>query len=205
MTIVTHALTLGASQRVAYIVDDAVDEAARAALYEGLVGLPFGFTDYDRPDTKHVRHLVHNFPRSGRHKFARALATLERMAKTLLRSRGHAVGERSRAYANFNLFGDYQFAHPDGDEWTALLFANDRWEDDWGGELLLYDEPTSASLAWAVPPRPGRLVVFDGLILHRGGVPSKHCLVPRVTVALKLKRPSTAPRKGAPKPSRSRG
>jgi hypothetical protein len=69
----------------------------------------------------------------------------------------------------------------------VVYFANSRWESDWSGELHFYgDDP---DLSVAIQPRPGRMVIFDGLLPHRAGVPSKLCLDPRITVALKFKRP----------------
>jgi hypothetical protein len=40
--------------------------------------------------------------------------------------------------------------------WSAALYVHDRWEEGWGGELVLRGRP-----ARAVPPLPGRLAVFD--------------------------------------------
>lgn len=37
--------------------------------------------------------------------------------------------------------------------WSAALYVHPEWEDGWGGELLLPGR--------AIPPLPGRLVVFD--------------------------------------------
>jgi hypothetical protein len=42
-----------------------------------------------------------------------------------------------------------------------------------------------------VAPRPGRLVIFDGALVHRVGVPSRECYVPRITVAFKFARART--------------
>src|SRR5262249_25479480 len=104
-----------------------------------------------------------------------------------LRSNGAHVGHVKRPYVNLNCYGDIQFAHEDGDEWTALAFVNEKWEDDWGGELLIYDAPAKR-LAYAIIPTPGRMVIFDGLLTHRGGVPSKLTTEPRITLAIKIAR-----------------
>ena len=100
---------------------------------------------------------------------------------------GIASGPLHRIYANLNMFGDYQFAHRDGDGFTALLFANPKWDEDWGGEIIFYSHDTSP-VDHAIRPRPGRMVLFDGHIRHRGGVPSKFCHEPRITLAIKFQR-----------------
>jgi SM-20-related protein len=93
--------------------------------------------------------------------------------------------ELYRAYCNRLRFGDVAFEHADSrtPSVTALYFANARWNDDWGGETMFYgvrDEPTVA-----VAPRAGRLVVFEGQLGHRGGVPSRLCREDRLSVAVK--------------------
>ncbi len=62
--------------------------------------------------------------------------TVAELAREFLCDRGIAVGQIYRIYLNVNLFGDFQFAHTDGNGWTALLFANKRWDEDWGGEIV---------------------------------------------------------------------
>src|SRR6266705_2037140 len=93
------------------------------------------------------------------------------IVQELAETHGLKVKTVPRVYANFNLHGDYQFAHEDGDVWTTLVFVNGSWNEDWGGELLLYDgkfEPsTDRGFAYAITPRPGRMVIFDGRIKHR--------------------------------------
>ena len=67
---------------------------------------------------------------------------------------------------------------------TALYFANPEWQDDWQGETVFYDR--AGEPFHAVAPKPGRVLVFDGGIVHRGGVPSRKCFEPRLSVAFKF-------------------
>lgn len=93
--------------------------------------------------------------------------------------------ELYRAYCNRMRFGDVSFEHADSrtPSITALYFANARWDDDWGGETLFYGVRDEATVA--VAPRPGRLVLFDGRLGHKGGVPSRLCTADRFSVAVK--------------------
>ncbi len=199
----TTELEIGPKKRKVYVIDDIIEEKARPSVFMMMRNLPYHFSDFDRSDTKAVRHLVHYFERA-QYKEHAVLRSMTVAARDFLGSRGHRVHGVERIYANFNLYGDYQFAHTDGDVWTALVFMNAEWKSDFGGELMLYDDDAPRAPAWAIQPEPGRMVIFDGQILHRGGVPSKYCLDPRISLAVKLlpgSASSTAPKKTAPKKS----
>ncbi|WP_052107932.1 2OG-Fe(II) oxygenase [Aerolutibacter daejeonensis] len=95
-----------------------------------------------------------------------------------------------RAYTNVASYGDMLFTHTDclpgmGDL-TALWYICDEWDIEWGGETVFYDQ--QGELAAAVRPRPGRLAVFDGAILHAGRPPNRICYKPRYTFAIKFER-----------------
>ena len=62
--------------------------------------------------------------------------------------------------------------------------ANLIWQADWGGETIFYNDDEDAVLA--VSPKPGRLVVARGAILHRANVPTRSCYEERLTMAYKL-------------------
>jgi len=93
-----------------------------------------------------------------------------------------------RAYVNSAVYGDSYYIHRDSPEGssnvTVLYYANLIWEPDWGGETIFYKDDNDAVLA--VSPRPGRLVVSRGAILHRGTVPTQDCHEARLTIAYKL-------------------
>jgi hypothetical protein len=165
-----------------------LDGQIRPALFDQVEGtfgsLPYILHDTDRPDTAHARHLVHRFADGGATN--RVVAFVEERARHALQRLGLSAGPLQRAYVNLTLHGDHQYAHVDGDEWTALLFLCREWHTDWGGELLFYPNDGPAGLAVGVEPRPGRLVLFDGQLLHRGGCPTRRCDGPRMTLAVKL-------------------
>lgn len=183
---VSYRTEIGAAKRRLYILEDVIDAGALEPVHVHFRSLTYGFCDSDRSDTSHVRHLAHLFDPCEWDEEP-ILRILTDTAREFLEQEGQRTSAIQRIYANFNLFGDYQFAHDDGDCWTALVFMNSTWHEDWGGELLVYDDDTSMP-ALAIPPRPGRMVLFDGQLVHRGGVPSKHCLDARITLAIKLDR-----------------
>ena len=177
-------LSIGQQNKRAFLIDQFVDAANQDALHEHFKKLPYRFIDYDRDDTEFLKHLVHYFSEED-YQSDPFIAQLLARAGEFLNAHGIATQGVERIYANFNLFGDFQLAHADGDVWTALMFVNARWNADWGGDFLLYEEGADP-IALAIPPKPGRMVIFDGTILHRGGVPSKFCLDARISLAIKF-------------------
>lgn len=166
-----------------FVVDDRIEPRASRMLYEDFTRLPYAFTDTDRDPTSPVRHLIHRFDSPSEPLVAPVVELTTSLVEHDLRLRHRGL---ERVYANFNLFGDFQLAHDDGRCWTVLVYVAAKWEEDWGGETLFY--PPKAKWAIAVPPKPGRIVAFDGTLEHRGGVPSKYCLGPRITLAVKYTR-----------------
>jgi hypothetical protein len=96
-------------------------------------------------------------------------------------------GERfrpERAYVNHSVYGDAYFMHRDLSAVTVLYYANLVWEPDWGGETIYFDDNNDARVV--ISPRPGRVLVSRGAILHRANVPTRDCQEERLTIALKL-------------------
>lgn len=178
-------LPVGSPPRRLLIVDNFLAADAVPAVFGRLRRLSYALVDTDREDTQEFKHFKHDFVTGAGGD--PVIALLAEAARELLRREGVRCGPVDRIYANLNLFGDFQFAHEDGDGWTALLFANAEWREDWGGEFFAYPGEGSA-FHYAIVPRPGRMVVFDGLIRHRGGVPSKFCHEPRISLAIKFER-----------------
>lgn len=166
-------------------------------VYDGLLSRPdllaltklfdegaFTRTEWARPDTAAVLHWVMNIP----HEASMRLPTYE---PTLL-ALGEFAGRpfRSyRSYCNHSAYGDMLFTHTDSQpgsatEYTALWYIAPEWDVEWGGETLLFNKERDAEVA--VSPKPGRLLIFDGSILHAGRPPNRNCYAPRYTLAYKL-------------------
>jgi len=184
----TLTAELTVAGRKVYVLDDVLVARVRSDVYSQMRDLPYRFADVDSDRTAFARHLVHDIDDAERMRLP-FVDAIHEMARRFLERRGHEAGPLERVYANFNLFGDYQFRHYDGRVWSVLTFLNDEWSSDWAGELLYYDEHNPRAPVWGIVPEPGRTVIFDGLILHRGGVPSKYHGGPRISLAIKLVKP----------------
>lgn len=188
LPIQVRELAVGTAARRAFIVDNLIEPAGLETLHVLYRNMDYRFADVDREDTGFSRHLVCYFDED-EYETNPAVALLLAPAKAFLKDYQLAYTCIERIYANFNLFGDFQFAHPDGDVWTALFFINSVWNEDWGGELMLYEDGCQP-IALSIAPKPGRMVLFDGEILHRGGTPSKYCLDARISLAIKFSKAS---------------
>ena len=92
-----------------------------------------------------------------------------------------------RAYINRFESSDHPSTHRDAGigepHVTALVYANEQWQRDWGGETMFYTE--EHEVVQAVRPRPGRVVLFSGGIMHSARPPLPRVPVARYTIALK--------------------
>jgi hypothetical protein len=178
-------LALGDPPRRLLIVDNLLEPDAAEAVFDHVRPLGYTLNDSDRQDTDQYRHFKHDFEIGAEGGDTLMLLLADR-AREVMASRGIECGPIYRIYANLNMFGDFQFAHHDGDCWTALLFANPRWHEDWGGEFIAYSG--GLPYDYAIRPKAGRMLIFDGSLQHRGGAPSKFCHGPRISIAIKFDR-----------------
>jgi len=181
---VTHLVTrresIGNKQLI--VLDNLFPQEDVGAVFDFLRKMPFRLNDIDTAATAHVRHWKADLPvpmaRSSP-VFGKCIELAHELIpypKTLT---------LQRVYANLNLHGDIQFEHIDCREGvTALYFANAEWDAKWMGETVFCDDNWEPKHLVAI--RPGRLALFHGNIPHRGGVPSRECYLPRITVAFKF-------------------
>ena len=174
-----------------FIIDDLFDKSIVQMLHETFIRLPFTQSDFDTEDTMHVRHWKFDFQPDGFGLNPVLRTWHQRVTATAAELVGVLSLPIRRIYCNSVGYGDHQHMHfDDKDGTTALYFANAQWIEDWQGETVFYDRAEEA--CQVVAPRPGRLVVFSSECLHRGGVPSRTCPVPRLTVAFKFAPACTA-------------
>ena len=169
------------------VFDDLLPAMDLAVLGESLKVGHFSKTEFARQETFQYKHWVCEI---GLDQIRRM--SLYRAALTMV-ERYFPKGKYScfRSYCNLANYGDMLMIHRDCDPAkrnvvTALWYVCHRWEPDWGGETLFFNENGDAE--FVVTPKPGRLVVFDGAIQHVGRPPNRICYEPRFTLALKFLR-----------------
>ena len=75
-----------------------------------------------------------------------------------------------RVYASANPYGTVHESHKDYEidsngGITVMYYLNDNWDLSLGGETVFYDT-NNYDIQKSVIPKPGRVVIFDGLIEH---------------------------------------
>ncbi len=171
--------------REVFVFDGLVTVEEVTRYFTAISQAAFTRTESARADAAEYRHWVCEMP-------------LENLPRTSLwQATERAVaelrpGERYlpyRVYTNFASQGDLLRTHVDAPpaarELTALWYLCDRWDREWGGETLFYDAAGDAR--FAVSPKPGRLLMFDGAIRHAGKPPNRNCPIGRYTFAIKLR------------------
>lgn len=172
-----------AGRRVA-AVDGLLSQAQAQQLHQVLSRSSYTRTEIARPETAEYRHWATEIKTEVCRQmpiFSPTVAALARFAE------GRSF-RLYRSYVNVAHFGDMLFSHtdclPGAGEVTALWYISDRWDPEWGGETLFFDE--SMDVRAALSPRPGRLALFDGDIPHVGRPPNRICYAPRYTLAMKF-------------------
>ena len=172
--------------RAIFIVDGLFDDTIVRMIHETCKRLPFTRSEYANNKEEKIRYLNHNFDTDYLDKHPvmnRWENTIIARATALFPEFDYVV---DRIHCNNQSYGDFRIVHADIVRGiTALYFVNHEWPEEWHGETVFYDrnrEPFSA-----VSPKPGRLLVFPGDVLHRGGSPSRMCFEPRLTVAFKFR------------------
>lgn len=168
-----------ASGREIFVCDHFIDPATVTAVGEYVKTLPYARSESSLAG---MAPTASSAEVPGTPLMADFMARLGRIAEEMF------LGERfrpQRAYINHSVYGDAYYMHRDLSAVTVLYYANLFWETDWGGETIYFDDDNDAQVV--VSPRPGRLVVSRGAILHRGTVPTRDCPQGRLTIAYKLR------------------
>jgi SM-20-related protein len=176
--------TRSIGERDIHIVDGMFGADVVAMIHETCRRLNFAYNE-QASDTGALSYLNHNFATeilTDNPLFSHWKNTVIQTVEGLYPGASLTL---DRIHCNAQSYGDFQEAHTDlCPGVTAIYFANKDWPADWHGETIFYsDDGEPHSL---VAPRPGRLVVFPGDMVHRGGTPSRKCFEPRFAIAFKF-------------------
>lgn len=185
------------NDREIYVVDGAFSKAGLEAIDRRMRAGPYTRSRSSRADTREYKF------------FAMNLRTADVMETYLGEAVRDAIktcfpGERfvaKKFVSNMRLFGNSAFPHRDVStakkDITVLVYTNTKWEFDWGGETLFYDD--SGECVMGVVPKPGRIALFRGAVVHRSGLVNRECYEARFTFAMTFAAlPPEAPSPSAP-------
>ncbi len=84
-------------------------------------------------------------------------------------------------------YGDQDYYHKDyfknGKGVSLVLYSNVDWKPDWGGETF-FEINKGVYKSFSI--KPGRILIFDGTIKHKAGVPSRHSQVAKLSLNLRF-------------------
>ena len=89
-----------------------------------------------------------------------------------------------RVVVNGYNHGDSSWLHKDAissGHWTAVVYLNESWDMNWGGETILVRD--GGDIIHSAFPFPGRVILFDGRVLHGPRPVSREAPFPRLGVA----------------------
>jgi hypothetical protein len=69
---------------------------------------------------------------------------------------------------------------------TCIIYCNDEWRAEWGGETLFIAPDSSLYDGFFVSPEPNKAVIFDGCLMHKGCAPENIYSGLRKTIAFKF-------------------
>jgi len=178
----THMTHLGQSRLAVF--DDLLETNDLVNLHSALLQAGYAKSGYDRTDTFDARYWSTDI----------SLDTAESMpifgptSSALESFRPENNYKLYAANINASCYGDMLYSHLDSElgdgKVTAAWYICEKWNHEWGGETLFFDEAKDARAV--VMPRPGRLAIFDSDILHAERPPNRIYFYPRYTLTLKF-------------------
>lgn len=100
-----------------------------------------------------------------------------------------AGAQAVNAYVNGYTYGTDGYPHVEvphpraAEQRSILVYCCPRWEPAWGGETVFFDADGDVSAA--ILPKPGRVLVFRGDVLHVARAPSRFCPIERRVLVFK--------------------
>ncbi len=167
------------------VFDNVLDENCIVAMHRWFFQLPFRRIDADTPSTFSTRHWVNSFVPVDR--FIRSVPVFRLIVDFVAAAYPNRQLMLRRIDAYGTTYGDIPLLHRDaepGEGVTAILYGNAEWPDLWMAETVFCNDSGEATIL--VPPRPGRVVLFDGAIPHRASAPSRECHETRYTLVFKF-------------------
>lgn len=104
-----------------------------------------------------------------------------------VRDRFFAEAQITRIWVNVQAFGDEASVHRDfppefqDTACSVIWYPVERWEQDWGGDLVVLDD--AGEIKAAVLVKPNRMVQINGCQAHAARPMSRYCNALRIAVA----------------------
>ena len=134
--------------------------------------LPWELVGWSGAPKEPYRHWAAYPPREGE------VARVWDMLDYAFKEDGFNLSPR-RVIANLFAHGDSSWLHKDCESdtsWTAIVYLNDYWDLNWGGETVLVE---GNEIIKAFAPTPGKFILFKSNIIHGPRPVSREAPYPR--------------------------
>ena len=139
-------------------------------LYNIEQSLIFDSSWYFCVDTEYKNRVVAKNFNFGYVKERKNFGEVDNSLLTVLKSIGYDTSKIGRSFTNCFRKGDATDYHQDPGKTTYLFYVNQRWKKHWGAPTKFKLRKYRPSIK--VYPRPGRLIVYDSSIRHKGNAPT---------------------------------
>ena len=163
------------------VVDAAVAPSHVAAVCAWLELLPYRQHDIDTSLANEYKHWICAFANPAQ--YAKTVPILDGLVGIGWTALRRAPQQVDKMHAYSVPYGDVQTFHRDygtEDGVTVVYHANTQWEREWGGEMIFCDR--DGNVRHAVEFKPGRIIAFNGSLLHKATAPGRNALSPRRTL-----------------------
>lgn len=82
----------------------------------------------------------------------------------------------------YGLDGDIHIDNENIDHITCVVYLNQHWEQNWGGETLIFEQEQIKTIL----PKPGTAVIFNSKYPHVGKAPNRNCGKLRTILAIQI-------------------
>jgi SM-20-related protein len=179
------------------VLDDFFPTGTYDGLAEMISNAPMAYGSRSNPRTDPNGHWTRSFVEAARANLADVSSDLtsdERLAPldkawSFLRDTQLMNNLLIRCYLNGYTYGTDGYFHVDSerpDEHTTIVYMNDYWEPDWGGESVFLD--ARGEILKSVLPRRNRAIIFPSNYQHAGRGVSRKCMVLRKTLIFKTRK-----------------
>lgn len=144
------------------IYDNLISLDARSAMYNFILKSYFtiGYADSRQVEDTHVQYIASNYSEQD----VEELGLLKYLKDTPVEEHYKCL-TFARCMVNLDVPSNVHFVHTHGEYVGLLYYANLRWETSWAGETLFFNDDQDKVIAASVY-KPGRVLVFDGMIPH---------------------------------------
>lgn len=168
------------------IIDDFFSETEKRSMAFWFATSSYRLNDIDNEKSKYSRHWVNSILDVENN--CQYFPIFKKIDSITRKMYSEFSLELFEIKAYLSRYGDLATYHQDSESietLTVVIYFHKNWDIDWNGELLICDKTWEPHLS--ILPKPGRIVIFNGKLPHRAGIPTKICFEARKSLVFRYK------------------